>query len=431
MSSDIVIRAENLGKRYRLFSKEEYVPGLRKALGRVARSPIDLYRQIRSLTHFEGQEEKGVFWALRDVGFEVRRGEVVGIIGNNGAGKSTLLKILSRITAPTTGRAEIFGRVSSLLEVGTGFHPDLTGRENIYMNGTLHGMSKREIDRKLDAIVDFSGVEKFIDMPIKRYSSGMGVRLGFAVAAHLDAEVLIVDEVMAVGDLAFQKKCLQTLSMASETGRTVLLVSHNIRALTGLAKRSILLEGGGLAMDGETPAVVARYLQQDETQLETGTIDVRGATRRKSFRRSIEFLEIRLADDANKPTHDVYEGEPFRVTLTFEVKKAASIFEIVLYVENFGSHLFAVSTGLRSGNLEPGLYQASVRIAPNYLNPGSYAFSCMARTARTEDALYDVFPFEVVSNPAKEASNRAIGEDYGLLTFPHAWEGDFLQHLPD
>src|ERR1700731_2551952 len=237
--SDIVIRAEGLGKRYRrgLTGPPET---LRDALTRVMRSPMASLRQ-------PSQE---YFWALRDVGLEVRHGEVLGLIGRNGAGKTTLLKILSRITRPTTGWAEIHGRVRSLLEVGTGFHGELSGRENTYLSGSILGMGKREIDRKFDEIVAFAEVDKFIDTPVKHYSSGMYVRLAFAVAAHLEPEILLVDEVLAVGDASFQKKCLGKMGDVSREGRTIVFVSHNMAAVKALCQKAILMKDGVVAASG-------------------------------------------------------------------------------------------------------------------------------------------------------------------------------------
>src|ERR1700681_3350517 len=231
--SDIVIRAEGLGKRYRrgLTAPPET---LRDALTRVIKSPVAAMRR----------PTQEYFWALRDVGLEVRHGEVLGLIGRNGAGKTTLLKILSRITRPTTGWAEIHGRVRSLLEVGTGFHGELSGRENTYLSGSILGMSKREIDRKFDEIVDFAEVDRFIDTPVKHYSSGMYLRLAFAVAAHLRSEILLVDEVLAVGDAAFQRKCLGKMGEVTQEGRTILFVSHNMAAVRTLCSRGILLDQG-------------------------------------------------------------------------------------------------------------------------------------------------------------------------------------------
>ncbi len=244
--TDIAIRVEGLSKRYRIGELQRYKT-LRDTLTDALYAPFRRLKKISELTFHDSKtgnpQSDSFIWALKDVCFEVTRGEVVGIIGRNGAGKSTLLKILSRITEPTDGYAEIHGRVGSLLEVGTGFHPELTGRENIYLNGSIMGMKKAEIDRKFDEIVSFAEVEKFIDTPVKLYSSGMVVRLAFAVAAHLEPEILLVDEVLAVGDAAFQKKCLGKMGEVAKEGRTVLFVSHNFAAIRNLCPKCILLEG--------------------------------------------------------------------------------------------------------------------------------------------------------------------------------------------
>ena len=237
-----MIRVERLSKRYRIGGRVENHRRLGEVLGELARAP---FRRLR------GSAADQTFWALKDVSFEVKRGEVLGIVGKNGAGKSTLLKILSRITEPTEGRAELRGRVASLLEVGTGFHGELTGRENVYLNGTFLGMRKREIDRKFDGIVAFSEVERFIDTPVKRYSSGMYVRLAFAVAAHLEPEILLVDEVLAVGDAEFQRKCLGKMNDIAQEGRTVLFVSHNMAAIQRLCSSAILLREGRVPFSGD------------------------------------------------------------------------------------------------------------------------------------------------------------------------------------
>jgi lipopolysaccharide transport system ATP-binding protein len=255
-----VIKVQNLSKRYRLGLKEKQAETLVGQLANVIKSPWQNLKKLREMSRF-GEENESVFWALKDINFEVKEGEVLGIIGKNGAGKSTLLKILSQITEPTTGKIEIHGRVASLLEVGTGFHPELSGRENIYMNGTILGMTRREIDSKLDEIIDFSGVEKFIDTPVKFYSSGMKVRLGFSVAAHLDPEILIIDEVLAVGDYEFQKKCLGKMEdVSKKEGRTVLFVSHNMPAVRELCPNSLLLESASVKMAGSTYEVMDYYL---------------------------------------------------------------------------------------------------------------------------------------------------------------------------
>jgi lipopolysaccharide transport system ATP-binding protein len=259
--SDTVIKVENISKRYRLGLKEKKADTFAQQMVNVLKYPIDNFRRIQNLRKFDLQEEEGVHWALKDISFEVNQGEVLGIIGKNGAGKSTLLKILSKITEPTSGRIEVNGRIAALLEVGTGFHPELSGRENIYMNGTILGMTKREIDKKLDEIIDFSGVEKFIDTPIKFYSSGMKVRLGFSVAAHLEPEILVIDEVLSVGDFEFQKKCLGKMEdVAKNQGRTVLFVSHNMTAVKNLCNRSIVLKNGLFVESGDTKAIINKYI---------------------------------------------------------------------------------------------------------------------------------------------------------------------------
>lgn len=255
MSSDVAVRVAGIGKQYHLGAPRAGYSTLRDKLQELASS------SLRALVRRGRREaERPSFWALQDVSFEVRQGDVVGIIGRNGAGKSTLLKILSRITEPTTGEAEIRGRVGSLLEVGTGFHPELTGRENVFLNGAILGMTRHEIKRRFDEIVAFAEVEKFIDTPVKHYSSGMYMRLAFAVAAHLEPEILIVDEVLAVGDAEFQAKCLGKMGQAAKSGRTVLFVSHNITAISTFCNKGLLLEKGSLTLAGPIHGVVTKYL---------------------------------------------------------------------------------------------------------------------------------------------------------------------------
>jgi lipopolysaccharide transport system ATP-binding protein len=252
-SDNVAIRVSHLSKQYTLGGPQEPYHTIRDAIVNSLKAPMKIFHKAPPV---EG------FWALKDVSFEVEPGEVVGIIGRNGAGKSTLLKILSRITSPTDGTVELHGRVGSLLEVGTGFHPELTGRENIYLSGSILGMKRREIDAKLDEIVKFSEIEKFLDTPVKRYSSGMYVRLAFAVAAHLEPEILLVDEVLAVGDAAFQKKCLGKMGDVAKEGRTVFFVSHNMSAIASLCERGLLLEDGNLIFDGSSTSAISIYLNK-------------------------------------------------------------------------------------------------------------------------------------------------------------------------
>ena len=260
--SELAVRVEGLGKEYRLGAQPERYSTLRDRLNKL---PSALFKALRG--RGERSEQNPPFWALKDVSFEVRPGEVVGIIGRNGAGKSTLLKILSRITEPTEGEVDIKGRVGSLLEVGTGFHPELTGRENVYLNGAILGMRRAEIARKFDDIVGFAEVEKFIDTPVKHYSSGMYMRLAFAVAAHLEPEILVVDEVLAVGDAEFQKKCLGKMSDVAKGGRTVIFVSHNMGAVQTLCTRAVLLRAGQMVQDGPVGRVLTAYLADKSAEL--------------------------------------------------------------------------------------------------------------------------------------------------------------------
>jgi len=270
INDDTAIKTERLSKIYRIGMENELHDSLASTFLSCLKSPIKNYEKYRSLYRFDDIENleksnantgrKDVIWALKDVSLEINKGEAVGIIGRNGAGKTTLLKIISKITSPSYGRAEIRGRISSLLEVGTGFHPELTGRDNIYLNGTILGMTKNEVDHKFDEIVEFSGIKKFIDTPVKRYSVGMKIRLGFSVAAYLEPEILVVDEVLAVGDFDFQKKCLNKMEDVGQQGRTVLFVSHNMQAITRLCSRAIMLENGRIKYDGSSTEVVSKYM---------------------------------------------------------------------------------------------------------------------------------------------------------------------------
>lgn len=317
--SDIAIKVENLSKRYRIGLKEQMPDTFVGAMTSWLKAPLANYRQLRQLSHFSnnGHDASDIIWALKDVSFEVKQGEVVGIIGRNGAGKSTLLKIFSRITEPTSGRAIINGRVSSLLEVGTGFHEELTGRENVYLNGTILGMSKKEIDRKFDEIVDFSGVEKFIDTPVKRYSSGMQVRLAFAVAAHLEPEILLVDEVLAVGDAEFQKKCLGKMGEVAKEGRTVLFVSHNMGAINQLCEWCVLLRAGIIHKRGLTQTVVNEYLSPQsfakDAVIETGQSLSRSGTGEG------RITKVGVYDESGNPSRVIGIGRPFRIRLEIEL----------------------------------------------------------------------------------------------------------------
>jgi homopolymeric O-antigen transport system ATP-binding protein len=314
MSSNNSIAIEDLGKRYIIGHQSAKGDGLRHAIENAVRAPIRFLKSVRRRNR-ETMEE---FWALRDVNLEIKQGEIVGIIGRNGAGKSTLLKILSRITEPTKGRIRMRGRVSSLLEVGTGFHAELTGRENIFLNGAILGMGRAEIIRKFDEIVAFSGVEKFLDTPVKRYSSGMYVRLAFAVAAHLEPEILIVDEVLAVGDSEFQKKCLDKMDDVGHAGRTILFVSHNMQAITRLCGRCILLEQGRVRMDGAPLQVTNAYLKSGSNLLAVREwSDLSQAPGDDVIR----LRAIRAISESGKPSESFDIRHPVGIELEYEILK--------------------------------------------------------------------------------------------------------------
>lgn len=352
--SDIAIRVENLSKAYRIGLKEQQHETLLAAAAAWLKSPFTNFRSLQNLSTKDTQiseprssnsdlrspisssppAQEDIFWALRDVSFEVKHGDAIGIIGRNGAGKSTLLKILSRITEPTSGRARIYGRVASLLEVGTGFHPDLTGRENVYLNGTILGMRRREIDAKFDEIVSFSGVEKFIDTPVKRYSSGMRVRLAFAVAAHLDPEILIIDEVLAVGDAEFQKKCLGKMQDVASQGRTVLFVSHNMQAVSTLTNRCIMLKNGSSQAHGPTSEIISRYL---EDGISTEPIYHAAAS---SNQPCVTRAEVQTSEPNNVHLHGRSLRLVFEVTVPEPLKSAAFSFQIVDSLQQPVIHLW-------------------------------------------------------------------------------------------
>ncbi|HJZ53580.1 MAG TPA: ABC transporter ATP-binding protein [Gemmataceae bacterium] len=348
------IAVRGLSKRYRLGegARAPYRT-FRETLAGVVSAPMRRLRRAARPTTRE-------MWALRDVSFDVRPGEVLGVIGRNGAGKSTLLKTLSRIVAPTEGEITLCGRVGSLLEVGTGFHPELTGRENIYLNGAILGMSRREIQRKFDEIVDFSEVEQFLDTPVKRYSSGMYMKLAFAVASHLEPEILLVDEVLAVGDTQFQKKCLGKMGEVSRHGRTVLFVSHNMTAVKALCTRAVLIAGGTVAADGDVDDVVNDYLAAGTDMAKTGVIPA-DAMRQQDARGRAYFRSVRLTDRAGTDVSQLYFGQPFRVGFKCEVLKEVpdAHFEISISTADGTQVTYSttVDGGVPSRRLAAGMHE--------------------------------------------------------------------------
>jgi lipopolysaccharide transport system ATP-binding protein len=371
----IAIKAEGLGKRYRIGTAAERHDSLRSAIMHGLAAPARNFARLRRMARGGGNGGADELWALRDVSFDVRQAEVLGIIGRNGAGKSTLLKVLSRITDPTTGRARIRGRVGSLLEVGTGFHPELTGRENVFLNGSILGMDRSTIERRFDEIVEFSGVERFIDTPVKRYSSGMYLRLAFAVAAHLEPEVLIIDEVLAVGDAEFQKKCLGKMSEVAGHGRTVLFVSHNLGAVNKLCSRALLLREGHLVRDGAPREVTREYLTfglEGDAQLAWTGDEAPG-----DHRSRLRSVVVRQSD-ASPATH-VDMRRPFAIEVTYDAYEPFRELNIhVLLHDEMGDTVFH-STHMLGGEqllaAPPGRHCSICRFPGHALNAGQYWIS--------------------------------------------------------
>ncbi|HMZ45210.1 MAG TPA: ABC transporter ATP-binding protein [Chitinophagaceae bacterium] len=330
--NNIAVKVTDLGKAYRIGVVEEKEENLSAVILKAILSPVKNFRKIKSLKNISSEATgKDVFWANRNISFEVKKGEVLGIIGKNGAGKSTLLKMLSRITEPTEGRIELVGRVASLLEVGTGFNPELTGRENIFLNGTILGLTKKEIEERYESIVEFSGIEKFIETPVKRYSSGMKVRLAFAVAAHLDPEILIIDEVLAVGDAEFQKKCLGKMQdVAGKEGRTVLFVSHDMAAVKNLCNRAILLQHGSIVFEGSANDVVNYYLQNAASITSQSNLDFSQAKGNKNF----VVTDIEMLDENNNNIQIAESGRDFQLKISYETKEVAINPVVIILVKN-------------------------------------------------------------------------------------------------
>lgn len=367
--SETAIRVFDLGKQYRIGGKQEPYKTFRTALMGAAGAPL---RGLRALTSGNGLNGKtaNTFWALRDVNFEIARGQVVGVIGRNGAGKSTLLKILARITDPTSGGADLSGRVGSLLEVGTGFHPELTGRENIYLSGAILGMRKTEIDRKLDEMVAFAGVETFLDTAFKHYSSGMQMRLAFAVAAHLEPEILLVDEVLAVGDIAFQNKCLDKMRDISGSGRTILFVSHNLGAIHQLCGRCILLDHGLVLADGPTEQVIQRYVSEGLVE-QSEYHQPHNADKPMNLRRA--YMTNGVGEMRNEFRYD----EEIQFHIEYEINQPLEGFNVWLGVKT-AEEVWVLGTsdcdvdasflGLRA----PGYYCTSLSLGEKWLNAGKY-----------------------------------------------------------
>jgi lipopolysaccharide transport system ATP-binding protein len=414
-----IIQVKGIAKKYVIRHENAPYKTFQETIINAAKAPLNLIKNNGRVP------KKETFWALKDITFDVNRGEIIGIIGRNGAGKTTLLKILSRITEPTEGKITLRGRVASLLEVGTGFHPELTGRENIYLNGAVLGMTKKEIDSKFDEIVKFAEVEKFLDTPVKRYSSGMYVRLAFAIAAHLEPEILLVDEVLAVGDLGFQKKCLGKMEDVAKGGRTVLFVSHNMGAIGRLCQRVLLLNQGKLISDGGSKEIIGEYLNSLErtiaSQAEVSFLP--DASKR------IQIIALRAFDHTGKPTTELDRAFPFRIAIEFEVREYIEEAELELILETLQGINVCLSadTDLAQGEViqrSPGRYFATIEFPGQLLNAGTYRIRVWIRRHCSHD-VYDKPAEGLAFHIHDYGSFASLGmggrQRPGLLAIPLKW----------
>ncbi|HEV8136276.1 MAG TPA: ABC transporter ATP-binding protein [Pyrinomonadaceae bacterium] len=363
-----IVRVENVSKQYRLGGHEARYQTLRDSIMSLIRQPFTGSRNDKT------NRKSEMIWALKDISFEIATGEVVGIIGRNGAGKSTLLKVLSRITEPTSGRVELYGRVASLLEVGTGFHPELTGKENIYLNGSILGLRRAEIERKFDEIVWFAEIETFLDTPVKHYSSGMYMRLAFAVAAHLEPEILIVDEVLSVGDAPFQKKCIGKMGDVARAGRTVLFVSHNLGAVTQLCSRGIILKNGKTVFDGEASAAVSTYVEEMRTS------STSSVTFEDEPNKDMQILSMGIVSPDGEVISSQPHTEPFSILIKYRVNNwAVGAYVCMDVFTESGTRLLWGSDVTTIDDLsverQSGIYTARVTIPDMVLTPGFYYFT--------------------------------------------------------
>ena len=414
------ISVSNVSKLYRLYLENERAQDLTVRVASALAAPLTNLRRLRSLDQFGNGDEDSTVYALRDISFDVDAGDVVGIIGRNGAGKSTLLKILSRITRPTSGRVEMQGRLSCLLEVGTGFHPELSGRENIFLNGVIIGMRKAEIRRKLDEIVAFSGVERFLDTPIKRYSSGMKMRLAFAVAAHLEPDILVIDEVLAVGDAEFQQKCLGAMAGFGQRGRTVLFVSHNLSAVQSLCKRGIVLEKGRMTFNGPVDSAIQKYVQtlggEARASGPDGGIECDGFT--------LRALTVHGECDGQETI--VQSGNPctFRVAVAGRTD-VPSIVVTVWLSGQFGDRLLLLSSRLAGAPVKgfSERLDCEIRVGQLMLMPGHYHLNVALFTAGGEQlaSWEQVESVEIHPDPAAPPLSLPSMAVRGVVYAPAAW----------
>jgi lipopolysaccharide transport system ATP-binding protein len=420
--SKITICAKGIGKKYWIGQSMPYRT-LADTITDTVKAPI---KAIKS-SHDSNTRSPTEFWALKDVSFDVKQGEVVGIIGKNGAGKSTLLKILSRITSPTEGNVRVYGKIGSLLEVGTGFHPELTGRENIFLSGSILGMRKCDIEDNFNQIVKFSEIEKFIDTPVKRYSSGMYVRLAFAVAAHLESEILLIDEVLAVGDASFQKKCLGKMEDITEEGKTILFISHNLTAVKSLCNRSIVIEAGRITFNGDTDEAIDFYLRSDN--LSKGKkVAIAEHKRENHCSLRAKIVEITLVSD-NKINPEIID--PFKpLIIQLKISSDSDVrCSATLYVADELQNFCMFDSSLISQQdifLKPGINSFECRVSPLNLFAGNYIIKCELNIHGQEiiDRVPNAYPFSINSCDPKGSGYNLVKGYHGVFYVNHEWKKD-------
>lgn len=412
-----VIKIENLSKQYRL--GQVGTGTISHDVNRwwhIIRGKEDPYLKIGESNERTVKGDSDYVWALKDINFEVKQGEVLGIIGRNGAGKSTLLKILSRTTSPTTGNVKIKGRVASLLEVGTGFHPELSGRENIFLNGAILGMTRKEIQSKFDEIVDFAGVERYIDTPVKRYSSGMYVRLAFGVAAHLEPEILIVDEVLAVGDAEFQKKALGKMQdVSNKDGRTVLFVSHNMGAIKALCTRAILMKNGSIDFDGSTQTAIGQYLGGSETEDNAHYVN-------EKPKAESDILKIKIVDNADKICNNFGHDQPIKIVFDLNVaRKHLDAYFGIRVKDQLERNIFTSEVQINSLINKEGIHQLSVEIPEKILVPNKYFLNFALHKPNIELIQFLEGPVQFIIEETGTGLFHYNGADYGCVLVDCKW----------
>ena len=427
-----IIEVKNISKKYNINHQNGRYIALRDIMGNAVKNPFGFLK--RKTKETLGLIKKEEFWALKDLNFEINQGEVVGIIGRNGAGKSTLLKIISRITPPTTGEIKIKGSVGSLLEVGTGFHPELTGKENIFLNGAILGMPKKEIVKKFDQIVDFAGIEKFLDTPVKYYSSGMYVRLAFSVAAHLEPDILLVDEVLAVGDAEFQKKCLGKMQeVTQKEGRTILFVSHNIAAVKAICNRGILLHEGRIKFSGEISEVIGQYLNSSSNASQSEPLSQRRREAKCSLR--AKLIDIKVVAEGTINPRYLDSKKPFTVYLT--VQAASRVRFCAQLIINDGlqnlSYLDSGTLHNKFYEIDKGSYVIECRVSATDLYAGNYQINCVLGLPAQEvmDFVDSAYEFSVRDfDPYNSGYNLQKNYGFGFYNIDHQW-GENVKKLSE